>query len=95
MPKTKEDTRLWLDKQQGQEVFSIFPDQRFYSVEYPGEDTDKIVAFLEKKLEFDAWCRDAFHAVQQGAEIPPLPAFLLEEVKVAPTRKRKSQDSQS
>lgn len=79
--KHSDDNRLWLDRAQGQEVFGLYEDQRFYSVQYTGGSEEEIRAFLSNVRDYEAWAREAFLAIRSGQEAPPFPEHLLQEQK--------------
>ena len=71
--KQANDTRLWLDRVQGQEVFGLFTDQKFYSVEYKGEQTEELQSFLHDLNLYQEWARESFLNARAGIEMPEFP----------------------
>lgn len=77
--RTANDKRLWLDKADGVTTYGLYPDQRFYSVEY-ADSNDVVLAFREYVLEYNDWCKAAYVATREGVELPPFPVSLVDIV---------------
>ena len=95
-----ENGRAWLDKAQLQDVYGIFDEQKFYSVEYLEDDREAVAEFAKKVSEFQAWAREAYLQARQGVTtLPPPPAFVTEKQVNAEekpkTVKRNTRKSQS
>lgn len=86
----KTDQRLWLDRVQGREEFGLFPDSRFYSVEFVSDDKERISAFLEKVATYRRWARDSYLEQRAGREALPFPEELLDPRPVAKARPPKA-----
>ncbi len=67
---------IYLDRVAEREFYGIFPDQRFYSVEYRGELPDEVAAFAAQVTEFEAFCKEAYRAVNANGEMPSPPSFI-------------------
>jgi len=87
-------TRLWFDKADGKTTYNVYPDQRFYSVEFtPSEDGElEQVQFLTEVCEqFSEWCKANYRFIQQGTGGIVLPPELM----MVTNRMREADDGES
>jgi hypothetical protein len=64
--------RVWLDKAQLQEVYGAFAEQKFYSVEYLGDDVESVKTLATVVAHFQEWAKEAYLQARMGNPTPPL-----------------------
>jgi len=69
---------MFIDRYSDRDRFSIFRDGGFNAVGYDGEFGEELALFAGQVNQFNDFCQECYFAVQRGAPLPPVPAFIQE-----------------
>lgn len=73
--------RLWFDKADGRTTYGVYPDQRFYAMQYEGDQREEVDALRSIVEGFSEWCKVNYLSKRQGLPEAALPEELLQYVR--------------